>query len=110
MKAENATTVVTSIQTPTSAMHTLAKKMIASSMSGIVVGDQKGPPSRDFDLEPFRLISIENQKKLPFEIVKAIPPNHYSKKILATYWQSSKAPMLYTTPTMTTSRLNNGIG
>ncbi len=69
--------VVTTIAEPTESLKKLAERLLNIS-SVIIVGDAKGPER--FELPGTEFYSLEIQKRLPFESVKVIPENHYSRK------------------------------
>src|SRR5581483_3836894 len=78
MKSVNTAIVVTTIQEPTACMHTLAARALEHGLQWIVVGDRKGPSQ--FSLAPAELLSIEQQRDLPFRIARALPEKHYARK------------------------------
>jgi hypothetical protein len=78
MNASSMAIVVTTIQEPTACMRVLARRALAYGMQWIVVGDRKGPTR--FALSPAELLSIEQQKELPFRIARALPERHYARK------------------------------
>ncbi|HEY0946618.1 MAG TPA: STELLO glycosyltransferase family protein [Opitutaceae bacterium] len=80
MKTENTCIVVTTIQPPTACMHTLAKHALRHDLQWLVIGDRKGPA--EFSLEPTELISIEEQRQLPFRLAQLLPEKHYARKNL----------------------------
>ena len=67
--------VVTTIQYPTAALEKLAK---IPDWHLVVVGDKKTP--RDWYLDNCVYLSVEDQEKLPYNIIKYLPWNHYSRK------------------------------
>lgn len=72
--------VVTTIQEPTDSMRALARKALSEQLQWIVIGDQKGPSC--FPLAPAELVSIEQQRELPFMITRLLPEKHYARKNL----------------------------
>src|SRR5262249_12108164 len=72
--------VVTTIQEPTLCMKALADRALAHRMQWIVIGDRKGPSQ--FVLRPAELVSIEQQKELPFRLAGLLPEKHYARKNL----------------------------
>ncbi|MGQ4649216.1 STELLO glycosyltransferase family protein [Lyngbya aestuarii] len=67
--------VITSINYPTEAI----KKFSAiEGWQVIVVADLKTP--QDWQLENVKLLTVDEQKSLPFETVKLLPWNHYARK------------------------------
>jgi len=61
-------------------MRTLAEQVREHELQWIVVGDCKGPT--DFSLEPAELVSLDEQRKLPFRLAKLLPEKHYARKNL----------------------------
>jgi hypothetical protein len=72
--------VVTTVQEPTDSMKLLALRATAHRLQWIVIGDQKGPTS--FALAPAELVSLEEQRALPFKIARLLPERHYARKNL----------------------------
>src|SRR5690348_250734 len=68
--------VVTTIQYPTEALKKLAR---LSDWQLLVIGDKKTPKDWYLD-EKCIYLSPEEQEKLPYELVKHLPWNHYSRK------------------------------
>lgn len=68
--------VVTTIHYPTEALKKLAK---LSDWQLLVIGDKKTPKDWYLD-EKCIYLSPEEQEKLPYELVKHLPWNHYSRK------------------------------
>lgn len=73
-------TVVTTIQEPTTPIRRMAEAVKAYGGHTLVIGDRKGPDS--FELENADFISIEEQVDLPFQLVRRLPENHYTRKNL----------------------------
>lgn len=69
--------VITSIFNPTSAVKAFARK---PEYNLIVIGDHKSP--NDWNCDNVNYLSLELQKKLPFRLEKALPLNHYSRKMI----------------------------
>ena len=67
--------VVTTIQYPTPALEKLAA---LPDWHMVVVADKKTPC--DWHLDNCEFLSVEDQQKLPYEIVQHLPWNHYSRK------------------------------
>ncbi len=67
--------VVTTIQYPTSAVQKLAH---LPGWRLVVVADKKTPS--DWHLDNCVFLSVEDQQKLPYRIIKHLPWNHYSRK------------------------------
>jgi hypothetical protein len=78
MSTCNTAIVITTVQEPTSCMSILARRALAHGLQWIVVGDRKGPAR--FSLSPAELLSIEQQKELPFKLARALPEKHYARK------------------------------
>jgi len=72
--------VVTTIQEPTACMRTLSARALADGLQWIVIGDRKGPAR--FQLNPAELVSIEQQRELPFNLARLLPEKHYARKNL----------------------------
>ncbi len=80
MKNHFTSVVVTTIQGPTPCMHELAKPVEKFQLHWYVIGDRKGPFF--YDLPPAELISIDDQRDLPFRLAKLLPEGHYTRKNL----------------------------
>ena len=80
MSMHNTAIVVTTIQEPTECMRLLAARASAAGLQWIVIGDRKGPAQ--FQLSPAELVSIEQQKELPFKLARLLPEKHYARKNL----------------------------
>ncbi|HZP61546.1 MAG TPA: STELLO glycosyltransferase family protein [Opitutaceae bacterium] len=80
MSTENTFVVVTTIQPPTDCMKTLAGRVRAEGLKWLVVGDRKGPSA--YPLPPAELVSIEQQRRLPFRTARLLPERHYARKNL----------------------------
>jgi len=76
----NTAIVVTTIQEPTACMQVLAARALANGLQWIVIGDRKGPAR--FSLSPAELVSIEQQRELPFKLARLLPEKHYARKNL----------------------------
>ena len=72
--------VITTIQTPTDSVRSLASRLEGSGATILIVGDRKGPSS--YDLAGCRLVTIEAQEKLPLTLAPLLPENHYGRKNL----------------------------
>jgi len=85
--------VITSINHPTQAVKEF------SAIAGwqvVVVADLKTP--KDWQLEGAKLLTVEEQKALPFETAKLLPWNHYARKNLGyLYAISQGADFIYET-------------
>ena len=80
MRPENTYIVVTTIQPPTECMHKLAERAREFGMKWLIIGDRKGPS--EFSLSPAELVTIEQQRELPFKLAKLLPEKHYARKNL----------------------------
>lgn len=78
MSTGNTAIVITTVQEPTSCMKVLARQALAHGLQWIVVGDRKGPDR--FSLAPAELLTIEQQRGLPFKIARLLPEKHYARK------------------------------
>jgi len=72
--------VVTSIQEPTPSMKRLAVRANLHQLQWFVIGDVTGP--REFVLPPAELVTIQQQRQLPFKIATLLPERHYARKNL----------------------------
>lgn len=72
--------VVTTIQEPTPSMVRLARFLARDALPLVVIGDRKGPAR--FELEGAELFTLAQQQALPFELARAAPVGHYSRKNL----------------------------
>lgn len=70
--------VITTIQPPTPSTHRLAERLRAIDAPLIVVGDKKGPAT--YDLDGTRLLTLEDQRGLSFQLSKLLPTGHYARK------------------------------
>lgn len=70
--------VITTIQEPTPAVHTLAARLRPLSAPLLSIGDKKGPAT--FDLEGARFLDLEAQMATPFDLAKLGPVGHYTRK------------------------------
>jgi hypothetical protein len=77
MNKNNKYIIITSIFSPTEAVKKFSKKR---GWKLIVVGDEKTP--QKWEQENSEFFSIQNQKKLDFKIIKLLPSNHYSRKMI----------------------------
>jgi len=80
MSFVNTAIVVTTIQEPTPCMRVLAQHALDHRLQWIVIGDRKGP--QRFVLTPAELVSIDDQRELPFRIARLLPEKHYARKNL----------------------------
>ncbi|MCG8525503.1 MAG: STELLO glycosyltransferase family protein [Opitutales bacterium] len=72
--------VVTTIQAPTDCMVAFGKKWPGRKGSLLIVGDSKGP--FEYSLPNSRLLSIEDQRRLDYNLAKILPEKHYARKNL----------------------------
>ncbi len=71
------TIVITSIFEPTEAVRSFSQ---LDGYELIVIGDQKAP--QKWNCEKAMFYSIEKQSCLPYELIKVLPFNHYSRKMI----------------------------
>jgi STELLO glycosyltransferases len=72
------TAVVTSIQSPTASLRSLARATVRAGMNLFVIGDRKSPPQ--FELEGARFWSLAEQADLNLDLSRRLPENHYARK------------------------------
>ena len=72
--------VVTTIQSPTSAMESLAKRVRQVGGTTLIIGDKKGPDGYDLDGASF--CSLIQQQALGFGLGRVLPTDHYCRKNL----------------------------
>ena len=85
--------VITSINYPTQAVKEFS---MMEDWKVVVVADLKTP--QDWQLERVKLLTVEEQQKLPFETAKRLPWNHYARKNLGyLYAISQGAELIYET-------------
>jgi len=72
--------VQTTIQAPTPSVRAFADALDRAGADLLIVGDAKGPDPHGFDVG--RLITIQEQRQLPFSLARALPENHYARKNL----------------------------
>jgi len=72
--------VVTTIQSPTDAMYTLAGKVTRNGGFVHVIGDRKGPVQ--FDLAGCMFYPLADQYRLGFGLAQRLPEGHYARKNL----------------------------
>lgn len=77
---QNASVVVTSINSPTPGVEKIALMCKERNWSLIVIGDKKSP--REYLLSGSEFYSVEDQENLSFELSRVIPYNTYSRKML----------------------------
>jgi len=79
--------VVTSINAPTSQVKRLDAYAAKFGWAMVVVGDVSGPKDWPYGaLNRTKFLSIEEQEKLPFQIVKLIPTKSYTRKNIGYLW------------------------
>lgn len=85
--------VITSINSPTEA---LKKFSLMPDWQVILVADLKTP--KDWQLDNVKVLSVEEQKTLPFTILKYLPWNHYARKNIGyLYAMLQGAELIYET-------------
>jgi len=85
--------VITSINYPTEA---LRKFSTIPDWQVVLVADLKTP--QDWQLENVKVLSVEEQKSLPFKILKYLPWNHYARKNVGyLYAMMQGAELIYET-------------
>ena len=72
--------VVTTIQPPTASVRALAARLSEAGAETLVVGDEKGPFG--YDVPGTRLLTLAQQRELPFELARLLPTRHYARKNL----------------------------
>lgn len=91
----NSFAIVTSIQEPTSSIIALQSKLETCGIPLIIAGDRKGPAGYP-DWADF--LHIDQQREMPFELVKLLPEGHYARKNIAYLHAFSKnAELIYET-------------
>lgn len=73
-----ATCVITSIFAPTSAVASFAEAPEFDEV--LVIGDRKSPEA--YHLQGVRFVSLQEQLKLPWRIVRSLPQDHYARKMI----------------------------
>jgi hypothetical protein len=88
--------VITTIQEPTDSVRALASRLGEIGATALIVGDAKGPNS--YEQSHTELISLEDQRNLPFTLQKLLASNHYARKNLGYLLAASRrAPCIYET-------------
>jgi hypothetical protein len=77
MNKDNKYIIITSIFAPTEAVKKFSLK---KDWKLIVVGDEKTP--QKWEQKNVQFFSVQDQKKLDFKIIKLLPSNHYSRKMI----------------------------
>jgi hypothetical protein len=80
MNRDNTHIVVTTVQPPTACMQTLALRAREHELHWLVIGDRKGPAA--FSLPPAELVTLAEQRELPFRLARLLPEKHYARKNL----------------------------
>ncbi len=70
--------VLTTIQAPTPAVHTLHEQMRQYNGQMVVAGDKKGPAA--FDLPDTMFLSLDKQMECGFSLSVELPTGHYARK------------------------------
>ncbi len=70
--------VITTIQSPTPAVRSLAEKLRPLGANLIIIGDKKGPAS--FHVPGADFYSLARQLESPFELARKLPVGHYTRK------------------------------
>ena len=96
MEAARLIAVITTIQEPTPSVRALASRLGAVGTTALIVGDAKGPVR--YELAHTELITLDDQRRLPFTIEKLLPTHHYARKNLGYLLAASrKASCIYET-------------
>lgn len=77
--------VITTIQSPTPSVRTLAARLAQANAELIVVGDRKGPSAFDLSSDPntaLWFLPLAEQRDLPFRLARILPEGHYARKNL----------------------------
>lgn len=77
-KAAARAVVVTTIQSPTGSLLTLARATQSAGMQMVVIGDRKSPAQ--FNLDGVRFWPLAEQLGLDLDVVQRLPENHYARK------------------------------
>jgi STELLO glycosyltransferases len=87
--------VITSIHYPSEAIRRFSE---FSDWQLLVVADLKTPQDWQFDFDNVKILTVEEQKKLPLETAKLLPWNHYARKNLGyLYAMMQGAEVIYET-------------
>lgn len=70
--------VITTIQPPTPAVRALGERLTPFGAPMYIVGDRKGP--FDYALPGCRFLSLTDQLNGPFDLARALPVGHYTRK------------------------------
>jgi STELLO glycosyltransferases len=88
--------VITTIQGPTDSVRALASRLGEVGATALIVGDAKGPVR--YELPNTELITLEDQRGLPFTLERLLPTHHYARKNLGYLVAASRhAPCIYET-------------
>ena len=75
------TAVITTIQPPTPAVHSLLERLRPLNAPLVIAGDRKGPTS--FDVDGVVFLGLETQLASRFELARLGPVGHYTRKNIA---------------------------
>lgn len=81
-------TVITTIQEPTECVVKLARCLSETDSRLIIIGDRKGPTTYDLDIA--KLLTLDDQKLLGFQLEQMLPVDHYARKNIG-YLQAIRA-------------------
>jgi hypothetical protein len=88
--------VITTIRQPSASVHKLDDALREVGGTMVAVADQKGPKS--FDGVSATLLTLEMQSKLPGELPRRLPINHYARKNTGYLWAiANDAQCIYDT-------------
>lgn len=89
-------TVITTIQGPTDSVRAMASRLGEVGATALIVGDAKGPER--YELAHTELITLRDQRALPFTLERLLPTHHYARKNLGYLLAvSRRAPCIYET-------------
>jgi hypothetical protein len=72
--------VITTIRGPTDSVRALASRLGEVGATALIVGDVKGPAR--YEQPNSELITLQDQRRLPFTLEKLLPTHHYARKNL----------------------------
>jgi len=78
MKIKNFSVIITSISQPNEVLKQISCRCLSQNIKLYVIGDTKSPKS--FHIDGCNFYSVNDQKKLGFNIIKECPEQHYSRK------------------------------
>ena len=88
--------VITTIQGPTASVTLLASRLHKVGATALIVGDAMGPST--YHVPDTELISLKDQRDLPFTLERLLPTGHYARKNLGYLVAASRhAPCIYET-------------